>query len=97
MAESSLTHTLLKAVGIEPITEPEGRLLPYYIRVSAALQLTAAAVSYYRHRDLTWALIHGFMGPVYLSYVAVEESGLGDLVLPVQPPEVPSVSGYPLT
>lgn len=79
--QRSLTHVLLEAAGIEPITEPEGRLLPYYIRVSAALQLSAAALSYYRHRDLTWALVHGFMGPVYLSYVAVEELGLGDHVL----------------
>ena len=68
----SLLESGLYAVGLHPLEEPEGTLLPFYVKLNLALQLTAGAASYARHRDITWAVVHGLMGPIYLAYVGAQ-------------------------
>ena len=64
-----LVETGLQMVGIHPHSDPEGDFLSFYGKVNVATQISAALISYYRNRDLTWALVHGLMGPVYLGYI----------------------------
>lgn len=76
-----MLETGLQAVGIHPLSEPEGDLLPFYMKVNVALQLTAGAISFYRNRDLTWALVHGLMGPMYLGYLGAKAVSLEETEL----------------
>jgi len=62
----------LDFIGMEPHTEPEGDLFAFYVNVSVLSQLAAFALSYNRNKDLKWALVHGFMGPVYLGYLTAK-------------------------
>lgn len=57
-------------LGLEPHYEPEGSMLPFYAKMGLVIPAAAFAVSYYRNQDAKWALVHAFMGPYYLGYVA---------------------------
>jgi hypothetical protein len=66
----------LYAAGIHPLDEPEGDLLPFYVKLNLAAQVTAGLVSYYRHQDVKWAVVHGLMGPFYLTYLGTKALSL---------------------
>jgi hypothetical protein len=66
---ASLFEHGLDWLGLEPYTEPEGTMLPFYAKVGLMVPLAAFTVSYLRHNDPKWAIAHAFMGPYYLGYV----------------------------
>ncbi len=66
----------LEAIGLHPLTEPEGDLLPFYVKLNLASQLAAALLSYSRNGDVRWALVHGLMGPFYLAFVGAKALSL---------------------
>lgn len=60
--------------------EPEGDFLVFYAQLSAYATPIAFLVSYSRHRDVKWALLHAFLGVPYLVYVGK------DVLLPSRDP-----------
>ena len=67
-------------IGLEPHVEPEGNLLPFYAKVGLLIPVAAFTVSYYRSRDPKWALVHAFMAPYYLGYVAAKSLAADETV-----------------
>jgi hypothetical protein len=58
-------------LGLEPHTEPEKTMLPFYAKMGLLVPAAAWVISYYRNQDARWATVHAFMGPYYLGYVVM--------------------------
>ena len=55
-----------------PADDPELHFVAWYGKMNMVAVPLAMALSYARNRDPKWALIHGFIGLPYLTYLGVK-------------------------